>query len=225
LDGGISALAAARHHHGRPADRVVYAGVIGIGCTIGIRKMARISHPISESELENAVNWFFSVDNINAASDRVLQLMDRLELPKLLQRTPGRSHTSSDGQKFEVRVDSLNVNHSFKYFCKEQGVSVHTFRDERDLLWHSLVFSAADRESAYVIDGSTKLSPVWEFRNHRKSFTARQLARILCILRTFVGLIPWCSIGRVQFGFGGEKARQVGQPRAISHSSDEESKH
>ena len=142
-----------RHHHGRPADRVVYAGVIGIGCTIGIRKMARISHPISESELENAVNWFFSVDNINAASDRVLQLMDRLELPKLLQRTPGRSHTSSDGQKFEVRVDSLNANHSFKYFGKEQGVSVYTFRDERDLLWHSLVFSAADRESAYVIDG------------------------------------------------------------------------
>jgi Tn3 transposase DDE domain len=142
-----------RHHHGRPADRVVYAGVIGIGCTIGIRKMARISHPISESELENAVNWLFSVDNINAASDRVLQLMDRLELPKLLQRTPGRSHTSSDGQKFEVRVDSLNANHSFKYFGKEQGVSVYTFRDERDLLWHSLVFSAADRESAYVIDG------------------------------------------------------------------------
>jgi TnpA family transposase len=30
---------------------------------------------------------------------------------------------------------------------------VYTFRDERDLLWHPLVFSAADRESAYVIDG------------------------------------------------------------------------
>jgi TnpA family transposase len=115
--------------------------------------MARISHPISESELENTVNWFFSLDNINAASDRVLQLMDRLELPKLLQRGPGRSHTSSDGQKFEVRVDSLNANHSFKYFGKEHGVSVYTFRDERDLLWHSLVFSAAERESAYVIDG------------------------------------------------------------------------
>lgn len=142
-----------RHHHGRPDDRVVYAGIIGIGCTIGIRKMARISHPLSESELENAVNWYFSVDNITAASDRVLQLMDRLELPKLLRRTADRSHTSSDGQKFEVRVDSLNANHSFKYFGKEQGVSVYTFRDERDLLWHSLVFSAADRESAYVIDG------------------------------------------------------------------------
>jgi TnpA family transposase len=115
--------------------------------------MARISHPLSETELENAINWYFSVDNINAADDRVLQLMDRLELPNLLRRTQGRLHTSSDGQKFEVRVDSLNANHSFKYFGKEQGVSVYTFRDERDLLWHSLVFSAADRESAYVIDG------------------------------------------------------------------------
>ena len=112
-----------------------------------------VDEHISESELENAVNWYFSVDNINAASDRVLQLTDRLELPKLLRHTPDHSHTSSDGQKFEVRVDSLNANHSFKYFGKEQGVSVYTFRDERDLLWHSLVFSAADRESAYVIDG------------------------------------------------------------------------
>jgi len=61
--------------------------------------------------------------------------------------------SSSDGQKFEVRAESLNANHSFKYFGKEQGVSVYTFRDEHDLLWHALVFSAADRESAYVIDG------------------------------------------------------------------------
>jgi hypothetical protein len=52
-----------------------------------------------------------------------------------------------------ISYNSLNANHSFKYFGKEQGVSVYTFRDERDLLWHSLVFSAADRESAYVIDG------------------------------------------------------------------------
>ena len=39
------------------------------------------------------------------------------------------------------------------FSARKQGVSVYTFRDERDLLWHSLVFSAADRESAYVIDG------------------------------------------------------------------------
>lgn len=142
-----------RHHHGRPSEQTVYAGVIGIGCAIGIRKMDRISHPISESALEHTVNWYFSLDNLLAANDRVLEFMHRLELLNLMRRSPDRLHTSSDGQKFEVRAESLNANYSYKYFGKGQGVSAYTFRDERDLLWYSLVFSSADRESAYVIDG------------------------------------------------------------------------
>ena len=32
-------------------------------------------------------------------------------------------------------------------------MSVYTFRDERDLLWYSTVFSSGERESAYVIGG------------------------------------------------------------------------
>jgi hypothetical protein len=52
-----------------------------------------------------------------------------------------------------VRVDSLNANYSFKYFGKDQGVATYTFRGERDLRWCSTVFSSAERESAYVIDG------------------------------------------------------------------------
>ena len=50
-------------------------------------------------------------------------------------------------------MDSLNANYSFKYLGKEKGVSVITFIDMRDLMWHSLVMSPAERESAYVIDG------------------------------------------------------------------------
>ena len=69
--------------------------------------------------------------------------LDRLQLPNLARRLPDHLHTSSDGQKFEVRVDSLNANYSFKYFGKDQGVAAYTFRDERDLLWYSTVFSSA----------------------------------------------------------------------------------
>ena len=142
-----------RHHRGRPSPKTFYAGLIGIGCTIGSRKMARISHSINESELEHTINWYFSVDNTHAANDQVLRLIDRLELPNISRRSSDRLHTSSDGQKFEVRAESLNANYSFKYFGKGQGVSVYSFIDERDLLFHSLVFSAGERESAYVIDG------------------------------------------------------------------------
>jgi hypothetical protein len=92
-----------RYHHRRPSESTIFAGVIGIGCMIGLRKMMRISHPINEAELEHTVNWHFSVDGLQAANDRVLQLTSRLELPNLSRRTPDRLHTSSDGQKFEAR--------------------------------------------------------------------------------------------------------------------------
>ena len=142
-----------RYHRGKPSDATIYAGIIGIGCAIGLRRMMRISRGINEDELEHTVNWHFTLDGLQAASDRVVRLMDQLELPNLMRRVPDRLHTSSDGQQFEVRVESLHANYSFKYFGKEQGVAAYTFRDERDVLWYSTVFSAAERESAYVIDG------------------------------------------------------------------------
>ena len=101
----------------------------------------------------NAVNWHFSLENIQLANDSILQHTDGMTLPNIYRFSPDRLHTASDGQKFEVTSDSLNANYSFKYFGKGQGVSAYTFVDERSLLWHSLVFSAAERESAYVIDG------------------------------------------------------------------------
>lgn len=137
----------------RTADKILYAGVIGLGCAIGIPKMGRISPQINETSLQHAVNWYFSLDNIRAANDRMVSFMDQMELPNIYRREQDKLHTASDGQKFEVRTDSLNANYSFKYFGKGQGISANTFIDERNLLWHSLVFSAAERESAYVIDG------------------------------------------------------------------------
>ena len=136
-----------RSHRKRRFTRAL---LVSLG--IGTRKIARISRQISEPELENTVNRYFSPNATQAANDKVLHLMDRMELPNRYRRSQEVLHTSSDGQKFEVKVESLNANHSFKYFGKGKGVSVYSFIDERHLLFHSTV-SAAERESAYVIDG------------------------------------------------------------------------
>jgi TnpA family transposase len=79
--------------------------------------------------------------------------MDRLQLPDVYRRDAELIHTSSDGQKFEVAVDSLNANYSFKYFGQGKGVSAVNFIDERHFLFHSTVISSSEREAAYVIDG------------------------------------------------------------------------
>jgi Tn3 transposase DDE domain/Domain of unknown function (DUF4158) len=134
-------------------DKAMYAGIMGLGCAIGTRRMALIASGVGESELIHAVNWHFSLENVRAANDKIIRLTSGVPLSQIYRRTPGSLHTASDGQKFSVRKDSLNANYSFKYFGKDQGVSAYSFIDERQLLWHSLVFSSAERESAYVIDG------------------------------------------------------------------------
>jgi len=60
-----------RHHRQRPPPKTFYAGIIGLGCGIGTRKLARISTQLNEAELEHTVNWFFSMENVYAANDRV----------------------------------------------------------------------------------------------------------------------------------------------------------
>lgn len=79
--------------------------------------------------------------------------MDKLPLTNTFQRVPGQRHTSSDGRKVQVAVDSLHANHSFKYFGKDKSVTLYTFIDERHALFHSTMISASEREAAYVIDG------------------------------------------------------------------------
>lgn len=137
----------------KPPEKTFFAGIIGYGCDIGQSKIAQISKQISENELENTINWYFALLNIDAANDRILSILDRLELPNLYRRAADKLHTSSDGQKFEVAVESLNANYSFKYFGQSKGVTVYSFIDERHLLFHSTVISSAEREAAYVIDG------------------------------------------------------------------------
>lgn len=157
IDGATSfseSLTHLRRQYARPVQRaVLFAGVIGMGCGIGLRKMGRISGDIKEDALEHAADWHFSHENIVAANDRIVAVMDGLDLPEVYRRRSGQTHTASDGQKFEVMADSLEANRSYKYFGKGQGVSAYTFVDSRGFLWYSTVFSAAERESAYVIDG------------------------------------------------------------------------
>ena len=141
------------HIKAKPTKKTFIAGIVAIGCDIGMGKILKISREINPSQLENTVNWFFYPEGLHAVNDRLLQFMNTLELPNLYRKTENTLHTSSDGQKFEVRADSLNANYSFKYFGKGKGVSVYSFIDERHLLFYSTVISAAERESAYVIDG------------------------------------------------------------------------
>ena len=45
------------------------------------------------------VHWHFSLENVEAANDRILTFMDKLELPSVYLQDSDLRHTSSDGQR------------------------------------------------------------------------------------------------------------------------------
>jgi hypothetical protein len=109
-----------RHVHSNTAgDRVLYAGIMGYGCAIGTQKIAKISTQINANNLDRVINWYFSLENLQAANDRILTLLDKMDLPNIYRRAQNKIHSRSDGQKREVQTESLNANYSFKYFGKD----------------------------------------------------------------------------------------------------------
>ena len=135
-----------------------YAGIIGLGCNIGVSKMAQISAGINQNAMNTTVNWFFSLKTLTSANEHIREFINRLALPGIFSDLENQRHGSSDGRKVGVSVECLLAAYSFKYFGKDAGVSVYTFIDDRQVLFYHTVISASEREAAYVIDGLNNIN-------------------------------------------------------------------
>lgn len=142
-----------RPGRGRPSEGTLFAGLLAYGCNIGVNKMAYTAKDLTLSRLENAINWYFSIDNLRQANDQIVALMGKLPVSQLFRRLPDQLHTASDGQKYHIAVDSIHANYSYKYFGQEKGITIYSFMDELHRLFFSTTFSSRDREAGYVLDG------------------------------------------------------------------------
>jgi len=142
-----------RHRPPRPAGRVFFAGIMAYGCNLGLTRMAHATKHVPLSTLENTVNWYFSLENLRRANDAVVALIGKLPVSRLFKRRPEAVHTSSDGQKYYVAVDSIHATYSYKYFGQEKGIVSYGFLDDRHRLFYSTTFSSSEREAPYMVDG------------------------------------------------------------------------
>jgi TnpA family transposase len=137
----------------KPDNEIFYAGIFALGSKIGLHKLANTAVGINYHTLSNAVNWYFSLDNLYMVNQTLIDLISKLWLPSKFKREKNLLHTSSDGQKENVSVESLNANYSYKYHGNGRGASIYRFIDERGILFYTTVFSSSERDAAYVIDG------------------------------------------------------------------------
>lgn len=137
----------------KPNNEIFFAGIFALGSNIGLHKLASTAIGVNYNILSNAVNWYFSLENLYMVNQTLIDIMTKLWLPSKFKREQSLLHTSSDGQKQCVSVESLNANYSYKYHGNSKGVNIYRFIDERGILFYTDVFSSSERDAAYVIDG------------------------------------------------------------------------
>jgi hypothetical protein len=137
----------------KPSQTTFLAAIIGNGCNIGLRRLAKISRGINENTLLTTANWYFSTETLLNVNREIVSAINKLALSGLYVDNLNEIHTGSDGRKVGVSVESLESRYSFKYFGKGKGVSVYSFLDPRQHVYFSEIINPSEREASYVIDG------------------------------------------------------------------------
>ena len=75
-----------KHTKVKPQPTMIFAGIIGKGCNIGVNRLANISIGVNEETLKNTVNWHFSLKNIQSANNKIMKMIDTISLNRLSPR-------------------------------------------------------------------------------------------------------------------------------------------
>ena len=130
-------------------DRTITACLMAWGTNMGLGKMGDISD-IGYSMLAATSESFLRLETLRDANDRVSNAI--AELPIFRHYDLGDAlHSSSDGQKFETRLHTINARYSPKYFGLHKGIVAYTMVANHIPI-HATIIGANEHESHYVLD-------------------------------------------------------------------------
>ena len=125
------------------------AALIAWGTNMGLGRMGQISD-LDYHDLAVTSDNFIRLETLRVANDLVsnataeLTMFHRYDVGK-------RVHSSSDGQKFETRIPTVNARHSPKYFGLKKGVVSYSLVANHIPI-NAKIIGADEHESHYVFD-------------------------------------------------------------------------
>ena len=130
-------------------ERILIAALMAWGTNMGIGQMAETSD-IDYHTLADASDNFLRPETLEVANDLVCNAT--YELPIFSQYDVGDAlHSSSDGQKFESQIETINSRHSPKYFGLKKGIVSYTLVANHIPI-NARIIGANEHESHYVFD-------------------------------------------------------------------------
>lgn len=103
--------------------REIFACIVAMGTNMGLSKMAEVSG-LSAPAMAGTSRNYLRLETLRAANDAISNATSQLPAFHLydIQDT---LHSSSDGQRMETQINTLNARYSPKYFGLQKGVSAY----------------------------------------------------------------------------------------------------
>jgi TnpA family transposase len=132
-----------------PDPREILASIVAMGTNMGLWKMAEVSG-LSHASMTTTARNYLRLETIRAANDAITNATAKLPAFHLydIQDT---LHSSSDGQRMETQIDTINARHAPKYFGLQKGVSSYTLVANHVPI-NAKVIGTHEHESHYVFD-------------------------------------------------------------------------
>lgn len=130
-------------------NRILIACLIAWGTNMGLGRMGEISD-IRYASLATISDNFIRLETLKEANDRVsnatakLPIFHHYDIDEVI-------HSSSDGQKVETRINTINSRHSSKYFGLKKGIVSYTMVANH-IPVNARIIGANEHESHYVFD-------------------------------------------------------------------------
>lgn len=138
-----------RYRKAAPSKPAIIASPMAYATNIGLGRMADISN-LTYQELSTTAGNFIRLETLKEANDRIANATARLPIFRHFDIDEA-VHSSSDGQKFEAAIPTINARHSAKYFGLKKGVVAYTLLANHVPL-NARIIGANEHESHFVFD-------------------------------------------------------------------------
>lgn len=132
-----------------PNQCEIMACIVAMGTNMGLWKMAEVSG-LSHSSMTTTARNYLRQETLHAANDAITNAIAKLPVFHLYDIQEAM-HSSSDGQRMETQIDTINARHSPKYFGLQKGVSAYTLVANHVPI-NAKIIGTHEHESHYVFD-------------------------------------------------------------------------
>ena len=132
-----------------PDPRELLACVVAMGTNMGLGNMADVAG-LSPAALMTTARNYLRLETLHAVNDAIRNAIATLPAFHLYDIRDSM-HSSSDGQRMETQIETINARYSPKYFGLKQGGSAYTLVANHVPI-NAKIIGTHEHESHYVFD-------------------------------------------------------------------------